>query len=227
MTHGIALSTSFQSSLVYPTRRYVGVCPSAENHFILTEGYQPRFEKVVLTKLHIIVVCANRSFVKEQLVQVYMLPDNGERTLRLSHEAIIRCRDSVSWSLLRASVIDPITGSSRLRLLRVYRYRSKWQFECVDLTLLANSTQDILPMSVNTHVVFTVSNIRCDWGDKFLHASANGLLRGLCIVGPAPEGVQIRKFTIDATGERCMGPLVVRLHSGPMLMSLTGMCGIS
>ena len=60
-------------------------------------------------------------------------------------------------------------------------------------------------MSVDTHVVFTVSNIRCDWGNKFLHASANGLLRGLCIVGPAPEGVQIRKFAIDATGERCVG----------------------
>ena len=164
---------------------------------------------------HIVVLCANRAFVKEQLVQVYMLPDNGERKLRLSHEAIIRCRDSVSWSLLLDSVIDPITGSSNLRLLRVYRYRSKRQFECVDLTLPANSTQDVLPMSVDTHVVFAMSNIRCDWGDKFLHASANGLLRGLCIVGPVPEGVrivspapegaQIRKFVIDATDERCVG----------------------
>ena len=60
-------------------------------------------------------------------------------------------------------------------------------------------------MSVDTHIVFAMSNIRCDWGDKFLHESVNGLLRGLCIVGPAPEGAQIRKFAIDATGERCVG----------------------
>ena len=60
-------------------------------------------------------------------------------------------------------------------------------------------------MSVDTHVVFAVSNIRCNWSDKFLHASANGLLRGLCVVGPAPDGAQIRKFAIDATGERCVG----------------------
>ena len=60
-------------------------------------------------------------------------------------------------------------------------------------------------MSVDTHVVFAMSNVRCDWGDKVLHGSANGLLRGLCIVGPATDRAQIRKFAIDATGERCVG----------------------
>ena len=161
----------------------------------------------MLTESHIIVLRGSTSFLhsKKQLVQVYTVPDDEKCTLRLSYEGIVVCRDTTSWSLLRDSVIDTITGSARLRLLRIYRYRSKRQFECVDLTLPPNTTKDILPMSIDTHVVFAMANVRCDWGDKFIHASANGLVRGFCVVGPVPKGAGIRKFTIDATGERCVG----------------------
>ena len=50
-----------------------------------------------------------------------------------------------------------------------------------------------------------MTNIQYDWADKLVQASANGLIRGSCIVGPVPEEVHVRKFTIDATGERCVG----------------------
>ena len=77
-----------------------------------------RYERIVLTESHITV--PNISFVKKQLVQVYMLPDDEKHELRLSHEAITMYRHTRSWSLLQDSAIDPITGSARLRLLRVY-----------------------------------------------------------------------------------------------------------
>ena len=60
-------------------------------------------------------------------------------------------------------------------------------------------------MTIDTHVVFAMTNIRYNWADKLVQTSANGLTRGLCVVGPVSKGVHVRKFTIDATGERCVG----------------------
>lgn len=56
-------------------------------------------------------------------------------------------------------------------------------------------------MSIDTGVVFAMSNIRCGWGDKFIRESSNGLIHGLCIIRPFPGEARICKFTIDVMDE--------------------------
>ncbi|KAF8132383.1 hypothetical protein EV363DRAFT_1163985, partial [Boletus edulis] len=86
------------------------------------------------------------------------------------------------WSLLRNSDIDPVTGSTRVRLLHASPLHSNdLQFSCADLTLPAHSTENTLTISIDTHVVFSKS------------------------LGSDPEAVRIRKFCVDATAERCAG----------------------
>ncbi|KAF8548847.1 hypothetical protein OG21DRAFT_668985 [Imleria badia] len=148
-----------------------------------------------------------------EIVQVYVIPDNNEtHELRLSHETIrvphvLRTPPWLfpDWFLLCNSVIDPITGSTCLRLLlRRFQYepRHNQQFVCADITLPANSTADVLPMSISTHDVFTTAdpNSRTE-----LSSSTDGFARGLCLVVIDRDKIQIRKFTIDATGETCVG----------------------
>lgn len=155
------------------------------------------------------VHAVKKSSTNKQLVQVYTIPDQKElHELRLSHQAVIVYERSGQWSLLRDPVIDPITGSTHLRLLHTHLHlhgpTAERRFECTDLTLSENSTEDILPISIETHLVFVIPDLYFDYIGNIVEASPVGLARGLCASDDTLDQ-RFRKFSIDATGERCVG----------------------
>jgi hypothetical protein len=139
-------------------------------------------------------------------MQAYVMPDANEtHELRLSHETITDNK-ATSWSLLQNSVIDPITGSTRMRLLHSLRSPfGDLQVLCADLTLPAHSIENVLPMLIDMHVVFSVVNAGYGIYGKHFQVSPVGLARGLCIVVSNHDETCIGKFNIDMTGERCVG----------------------
>ena len=183
------------------------------------------YEGIVLSTTHVIVIHAVQEFsVEKLLVQAYIVPSEKElhlSQLRPSHQAIITYNRPVlyntscvhhkpwrcGWSLLRDSVVDPITGSTHLRLLHTYPHDSdaEQRFDCVDFTLPANSTEVILPMSIETHLLFDIPDFYPYLGGQLVEASPEGFAQGLCIISPEDTESHIRKFSIDATGERCVG----------------------
>ena len=162
----------------------------------VTEGYQD----IVLTTTHIIVIhVIKKSPVKKLLVQAYVLPDGKElQELCPSHQVITEISFEQLF-LLRDSVIDPITGSTHLRLLCTYP-----RLECTDIMLPANSTENILSMSIKTHLVIDIPNFH-HYPDGEVVAASEGLARGVCIIEAGGEGRLICKFSIDETSEQCVG----------------------
>ena len=109
-------------------------------------------------------------------------------------------RNFMSWPLLQDSDIDPIICSTGLRLLRVYRYHSKRQFECIDLTLSVNSAgKDILPVSCFPCPTVGVT------GATNLFKRLLTVSREFRVIGPVLDGARIHRFSIDATGKRAVG----------------------
>ena len=151
---------------------------------------------------HVIVIHGHMSYPKGQLIQAYTIPDDNQpHELRLSHETV-SCDSLSSWFLLRNSVVDPATGSTSLRFLN---RRFVQQFLCTDFALPANSSGDILPISIDTHAVLAMDSVQFGMHSKFIQASPDGFARGFCEVDFMSTGSRVRKFTIDATGERCVG----------------------
>ena len=86
----------------------------------------------------------------------------------------------------------------------MYRYHSKRQFECVDLTLSANSAgKNILPMSCLPCPTFGATGAT-SWFKRLQTVS-----REFCVIGPVLDGTRIRRFSIDATGEQAQAVRVV------------------
>lgn len=75
--------------------------------------------------------------------------------------------------------------------------------------MLLVTSAEVLTTSIDVRVVFAVTNALYNEIRDSVQASPDGLARGLYyIVGADYDGdeeLRIRKFSIDATGERCVG----------------------
>ncbi|KAF8548843.1 hypothetical protein OG21DRAFT_668791 [Imleria badia] len=203
-------SQTLRSTMIFDTRSQIF-------YGFPKHGYDPNDpilgvlgQEIVLTMSHIILCRASSSpFDPFQLVQAYVIPDDETHDLRLSHETSPDVGGTSLWIppacfLLRNSVIDPITGSTRLRILHMWRSYPNQEFLCTDITLPADSTADVLPISIHTHAVFTIDDAY-GFNMKFFQSSADGYARGLCALSIASAKPRVRKFTIDGTGETCVG----------------------
>ncbi|KAF8548846.1 hypothetical protein OG21DRAFT_668918 [Imleria badia] len=167
-------------------------------------------QEFMLTMTHIIHSYVGFSISDpSEIIQAYVIPDDNEtHELRLSHETTPRILGTaprflpVSF-LLHNSVIDPVTESTRLKFLHISQSPHNQEFLCTDITLPANSTVGVLPMSISTHVVFDIAE--ADGMCISLLSSTDGFARGLCVMAIASAKARIRKFTVDGTGETCMG----------------------
>ncbi|KAG6377948.1 hypothetical protein JVT61DRAFT_14742 [Boletus reticuloceps] len=107
--------------------------------------------------------------------------------LRLTHEILTRDTRSMWLAPIRDAFVDPITTSTTLRFM--------------------HTTEEVLPITIVSHDVFSVRGV---WNGNLLDASKDGFVRGLCMVGFYADGSvtpnipMVYKFTVDATGERCV-----------------------
>ncbi|KAF8548841.1 hypothetical protein OG21DRAFT_1500760 [Imleria badia] len=164
-------------------------------------------QQIVLTMTHIILYRTSSSPSDPfQLIQAYVIPDNNEtHELRLSYETSPDVCGFSSWVpppffLLRNSVTDPITGSTHTRILHMRQSN----LLCTDITLLANSTADVLPISIHTHYHAVFTDDECSSITNIFQSSTDGFARGLCASITSAK-LLIRKVTIDGTGETCVG----------------------
>lgn len=168
--------------------------------------------RILLTKTHIITVRKTDWFLDVPVFIQAFIPDsatprdsNGIGTLRLTHEVTIRIAPH-SFSLLRNSVVDPISGSVTIKLLHISPSIQTGiepkHMSCLNLTLpKPPSTADILPISVRSQRLFEYV-----WSAARYTASDDGYVRGLLLMcSPAPQrrAVSACKFTIDARAEEC------------------------
>lgn len=72
------------------------------------------------------------------------------------------------------------------------------------MTLPANPTGMVLPISICTHAVFAIDEAFDDPGINLVESSPDGFARGLYFMDISSEEFQVRRFSIDATGERCV-----------------------
>ena len=162
------------------------------------------FSETILTTTHVILCYYTSN--SSQFAQAYIIPDDNEtRELRLSHETIAPIQILTHESLLQNSIIDPTTGSIRLRILHKLRFGKQ---ECLytDIILPTSRAGEVLPMLIDTHVAFALDGpIECT-GTDFVESSTDGFARGMCImaIGSSKDKLQVRRFSIDATGERCV-----------------------
>ncbi|KAF8141949.1 hypothetical protein EV363DRAFT_1443855 [Boletus edulis] len=149
-----------------------------------------------------------RNKLRHKVIEAYVIPDDKETNeLRLTHETITHMEEPLWWFLLRNSVVNPITGFTHLRFLLYSPGGYGSQFVCADITLPANSTGNVLPLVLDTHIV-TMRALPYPWiiHTKLIQSSADGFARGLQVgpVAQLSDKFYIRTFSIDATGERCM-----------------------
>ncbi|KAG6374750.1 hypothetical protein JVT61DRAFT_4126 [Boletus reticuloceps] len=142
-----------------------------------------------------------------RIIEAYVIPDDKEtHELRLTHETTITDMQSpVRWLLLRNPVVDPITGSTHLRFLLYSSCGYNFQLVCADITLPANSTENVLPLLLDAHAV-TMRPMSYSYivRTELIQSSADGFARGLDLETRIPDKFYISTFGIDATGERCM-----------------------
>ncbi|KAF8554424.1 hypothetical protein OG21DRAFT_1095706 [Imleria badia] len=172
------------------------------------------FSQVVLTRTHVIAIQMSRcsSDMPHVLVQAFVVPKLAiplDRTvvgeLRLTHQVAIPT-DFPTFSLLRNSTVDPVTGSVNIRLLHItttiQNVVGHRNMLCLDLTLPKPvSTTDVLEISVRSQHLF-------ESGSTFVRytASGDGYARGLLVTNQGPPSFRdtsARKFSIDASGEEC------------------------
>ncbi|KAF8554425.1 hypothetical protein OG21DRAFT_1095400 [Imleria badia] len=169
--------------------------------------------QVILTRSHVVAVHVyGWSSDMHVLFRAFVVPDlaalldrNGVGELRLTHEVAIPTA-LPSFTLLRNSIIDPVTGSVNIRFLQVtpniQNYGDHKDMWCLDLTLPKPvSATDVLPISIRSQHLFESrwTSVRCT-------ASDDGYVRGLLLThqGPPPyDYIADRKFSIDASGEEC------------------------
>ena len=156
---------------------------------------------VVLTITHIILLVSHgRS--SSSLLHAYVISDNDTHELRLSHATIYDIKSLERCILLRNSVVDPITGSTHLKLLKRSSTPLVEELSCIDVILPANG----LSVSLKTHVACRIAVEHKGYCYNTIeYASANGFVRGCCIQSVEGGNDFILKFSIDATGERCVG----------------------
>ncbi|KAH0834235.1 hypothetical protein J3R83DRAFT_11552 [Lanmaoa asiatica] len=72
-----------------------------------------------------------------------------------------------------------------------------------NLNDIVRSTEQVLPIVVASHDILSVQGV---WKGNLVHVSNDGFVRGFCMVGRGSgrSAEMIHKFTVDATGERCV-----------------------
>ncbi|KIJ08117.1 hypothetical protein PAXINDRAFT_173094 [Paxillus involutus ATCC 200175] len=170
--------------------------------------------KVILTKTHLIALCIMSHTAT--LVRAFIIPHPPSPTpphatvneLCLTHEAHMdECPSPVL--LIRDSVFDTITRSTNLRFLVGFDDHQT-NYCCLDLTLPEPSSGEVMPMSIRIQDLFAVD---CDSEPALAGGSADGHVRGFVsrLTGddscPHGDVINIQKFTIDASQEKCTAVL--------------------
>ncbi|KAF8554427.1 hypothetical protein OG21DRAFT_1497072 [Imleria badia] len=163
--------------------------------------------QLVLTRTHVIAVeMYGWSFDMHALIRAFVVPDSvalldrtGVGELRLTHEVTIPTA-LPSFSLLRNSVVDPVTGSVNIRLLLITPsiHEDHKDMSCLDLALPTPvSTTNVLPISIRSQHLF-----ESRWTSVRYTASDDGYVRGMLLTNSGPPHFRATsKFTIDASGE--------------------------
>lgn len=137
-------------------------------------------------------------------IQAFVTPDSstvrdrdGIGELRLTRQAAVSI-NLLPTTLVRNSIIDPVTGSVNIRLLESV---GATHLLCHDLTLPKPcTTTDVLPLHIHTQLLFESS-----WRELQYAASDDGHVRGLLLSSGEhsyPHRTpDVRKFSIDASGE--------------------------
>ena len=153
------------------------------------------------------------------VVQAFTVPDdprpakNGKGVLRLSHEGIFSS-DYTVIAVIRNSVVDPITGTTNVKLLERHWNSHDFQPICIDLTLDKPSPDGVSPITIDRHYVSIEGGVsnrdRLGFCQEYYDISDDGYARGLFTRDPtciATEGCGVVKFTIDATQDPCVAVL--------------------
>ena len=159
---------------------------------------------VVLTSTHVIALYTYDGIhilaftVDESAVR------SGEElgVLRLSHKGISD-RFYQSVTLLQNSVVDPVTGSIKMKLLDYVPDH----FACDSLTLPKQSGDDVLPISVVDKQIAKIEELRVNGPRSFygcyIHCSDAGHLRGFYRMDSPQGRPKVLKVAIDATQDGC------------------------
>ncbi|KAF8554421.1 hypothetical protein OG21DRAFT_1497068 [Imleria badia] len=180
----------------------------------LPEYERKLFTQVVLTRTHVMAVHVyGRS--SHGLVRAFVVPESAilpDRTefgeLRLTHKLEVAIPTYYPmFSLLRNSIVDPVTGSVNIKLLRVTPNTQigggQKDMSCLDLTLPGPiSTNDVLLISIRSqHLLESACT------SVWYTASDDGYIRGLLLTESGPSiflDTSVRKFSIDASKEECI-----------------------
>ncbi|KAF8552745.1 hypothetical protein OG21DRAFT_1338548 [Imleria badia] len=191
---------------------------------------RPLLMNVLLTNTHVFAffwtITALGKWDKT-VVQAFTVPDNlpstenRNRVLHLSHEGILFQRDPST--IIRDSVVDPITGSIKVRFLCDWmdRIGSCLHPKCIEVTLPKPSPIDVTPMLISWHSVLGEKGpLHQDrpFERDSLRSTDDGYTRGLFRIlnhYPNDDDMHIHpwnlsavvKFTIDATQECCVATL--------------------
>lgn len=177
----------------------------------------------MLTKTHIIALSCHTDHTVSTLIQAFTVsgdphPVHNEiGVLRLLHEGVVH-RPLQGIYLIRNSVVDPVMGTTSIRLLHQSFEEDNLHMSCIDLTLPRPSSPDtVLPMNINlqdiahvNHPPFAMSMHHT----RFLECSDDGHVRGflrfsmpLDASGKMPSRFLILRFTIDASRDECVAVL--------------------
>lgn len=131
-----------------------------------------------------------------------LLPSGPSETSKVSSTPpfvrVFRVIPQRENDILPVSIFTGDSGSC----MPVYIAKERRRFECPDRTLPENSTESILHMPIETHVVFVTSELWPNLYGNLVEASpAESLARGLCIINTNDEELHICKFSTDVTGE--------------------------
>lgn len=172
----------------------------------------PELNNFLLTSTHVITL--HGCFpLTATLLQAFVIDEstvrNDKGVLRLSHEDVLD--QNFGTPLLRNPVVDPITGSTSLRLLeRLTITHNQIHVVCSDLTLPKPSGDGVLPITISMCEKRGKSRNPHECSRRFftyyLDLSDTGHLRGFCrkqCRQGHPNVFPIVKFVLDVTQDEC------------------------
>lgn len=137
---------------------------------------------------------------------------DGKGVLRLSHESLSN-QDLNGIAVLRNSIIDPITGSTNVRLLeRLDVSRGRIRVICSDLTLPKPFGDEVLPITIAIHEKTEKSGDPDEYlrlSPCYYNCSDTGHLRGFYrrhykqCTHDQPRISTIVNFVLDVTQDEC------------------------
>ena len=175
---------------------------------------------VLLTRTHVIALFYDYDFnvspEKElTFIQAFTAPTdsrlvrNGAGVLRLSHEGVIPGNFS-NVNLIRNSIVDPISGTTSIRLLHQVCMDHNLDVSCIDVTLhRLSSTDGVLPMTIDLHDIAHLKDVCNGSGAEcYVGSSDDGRARGFWrfeVPYLTPNPIRpVMRFTIDASQDRCV-----------------------